>query len=119
MENIDAYLDDDEKEVKKMIRSRDELMKWVVEKIGDDTSDEALAIIEDFTDTFNNYDDLVKDTSDWKQKYNELDETWRKRYKERFFSGTSPDDVIEKQKEDVIDDAENRTYDDLFEEREG
>ena len=119
MEIIYAYLDDDEKEVKKMIKTRDELMKWVEEKIDDDTSDEALAILEDFTDTFNNYEELVSDSVNWKQKYNELDETWRKRYKERFFSGTSPDVVIEDQKEDVIDDPENRTYEDLFEEREG
>lgn len=119
MEIVDAYMDDDEKEVKKMIKTRDELMKWVEEKIGDDTSDEALAILEDFTDTFNNYEELVSDTVNWKQKYNELDETWRKKYRERFFSGTSPDDVIEEQKDDVIDDAENRTYEDLFEEREG
>ena len=54
MEIVDAYMDDDEKEVKKMIKTRDELMKWVEEKIGDDTSDEALAILEDFTDTLNN-----------------------------------------------------------------
>lgn len=101
------------------IKDRDSILAAIKQMIGDNTSDEALAILEDLTDTFNNFEELVKDTSDWKQKYNELDETWRKRYKERFFSGTSPDDVIEEQKEDVVDDAENRTYDDLFEEREG
>ena len=112
-------MDDVKKEVNKLIKSVEELMEWVKEKIGDDTSDEALTIIEDFTDTFNNYEELVRDTVDWKQKYNELDSVWRKRYRERFFSGTSPEEVLEDQKDNIIDDGENRTFDDLFEEREG
>lgn len=119
MESKYAYMDDVKKEVKKLIRSREDLMKIIESKIGDDTSDESLSIIEDFTDTLNNYEVLVRDTVDWKQKYNELDQVWRKRYRERFFSGTSPEEVLEDQKDDVIDDGENRTFDDLFEEREG
>ena len=112
-------MDDVKKEVKKLIRSREDLMKIIESKIGDDTSDEALSVLEDFADTLNNYEDLVKDTVDWKQKYNELDAEWRKRYRERFFSGTSPEDALDDQEDDVIDDAEKRTFEDLFEEREG
>lgn len=101
------------------IKDRDSILAAIKQMIGDNTSDEALAILEDLTDTFNNFEELVSDTTDWKQKYNELDETWRKRYRERFFSGTTPEEVLEEQQEDIIDDAENRSFEDLFEEREG
>ena len=96
------------------IVERDELIRRISEKVGND--DEALSIIEDLTDTIDSY--KVDDGSDWKRKYEENDEAWRNRYKERFLSG---EEIKDEQKEDVKDDEESEklTYNELFEEREG
>ena len=54
------------------------------------------------------------------KKYEELDKSWRQKYKDRFFnSETTPNDVKNDQEDDVKDDAEEKTYADLFVEREG
>ena len=95
-----------------MVRSKDELLTLLKDRIGDDTSDEAIAIIEDFSDTLNSYD-----SENWKQRYEDNDKMWREKYKERFFEATK--DVKEEQKEDIKDDSEKKTFEELFEEREG
>lgn len=92
-------------------------MTRLKEKIGEDTSDDTLTFIEDASDT---YDDLLRRSEgqeDWETKYKENDEAWRKKYRERFFS--TPEDVKEEQKENVKEDGEKRSFEDLFEEREG
>lgn len=110
------------------VLNRDEFMTRLKERIGEDTSDEAVTFIEDFTDT---YDDLEKRTNDtnneYEEKYKEavrekeeLDKAWREKYKSRFFDeGTTPEEVKDEQKENVIYDGETKTFEDLFEEREG
>lgn len=69
------------------VKSRDDLLKAVADRFGDDTSDETIAMIEDITDTINDYEEKTKDSTDWKKKYKENDEAWRKKYKDRFFQG--------------------------------
>lgn len=104
------------------VLNKEEFMKRLQERIGEDTSDEAMAFIEDMTDTFNDMETRSSGNNDeqWKQKYDELDKSWRKKYKDRFFnSETTPADAKGEQEEDVKDDAEEKTYADLFEEREG
>lgn len=104
------------------VLSKEEFMSRLQERIGEDTSDEAMTFIEDMTDTFNDMETRSSGNNDseWKQKYDELDKSWRKKYKDRFFnSETNSADVKEEQEEDVIDDAKEKTYADLFEEREG
>ena len=95
-----------------MIRTKEDLLKSLKEMIGDDTSDESIAIIEDFSDTLNSYD-----TENWKQRYEDNDKMWREKYKERFFAPA--EDVKKKQKEDIIEESEKKTFNELFEEREG
>lgn len=95
-----------------MIKTKEELLATLKERIGDDTSDDAIAIIEDFSDTLNSYD-----TENWKQKYEDNDKMWREKYKARFFEAT--EGVKEEQKEDINDDSEKKTFEELFEEREG
>lgn len=104
------------------VLSKEEFMSRLQERIGEDTSDEAMTFIEDMTDTFNDMEARSNSNNDaeWKQKYDELDKSWRKKYRDRFFdSETTPADVKEEQEEDVKDDGEEKTYADLFEEREG
>ena len=104
------------------VLNKEQFLARLQERIGEDTSDEAMTFIEDMTDTFNHMETRSNGQSDeqWKQKYDELDKSWREKYKARFFnSETTPADVKDEQEEDVKDDAEEKTYADLFEEREG
>lgn len=65
------------------IRTRDEILAAIRSRLGDDTSDEALTIIEDIDDTFRDYE--TRTGEDWRARYDELDAQWRNRYRDRFF----------------------------------
>ena len=104
------------------VLNKEEFLSRLQERIGEDTSDEAMTFIEDMTDTFNDLETRSNGQSDegWKTKYEELDKSWREKYKARFFnSETTTADVKDEQEDDVKDDAKEKTYADLFEEREG
>lgn len=104
------------------ILDREAFITRLQERVGDDNSDSALQFIEDMTDTFNDLETRSSGTSDeqWQEKYDQLDATWREKYKARFFnSETTPDDVIEGQEKDIKDDSDKVSFDDLFTEREG
>lgn len=103
------------------VRTRDEIMEAIKARLGDDTSDEALAIIEDVNDTFSDYE--TRSTDDWKSKYDELDANWRKRYRDRFFQSpgdkeTDKEEVVSDNEEDLKDESEEKSFDSLFEEKE-
>lgn len=98
------------------IRSREDLLKSLTNLIGDNSTDENLAILEDVTDTLKDYEEKTADQTDWKTKYEQNDADWRKKYKERFLSGET---IKDEQEEDVKKDSEPLTFDSLFKEREG
>ena len=84
--------------------TKDELLERVKNFLGEDTSDDALALIEDITDS------VEVDTEDWKTKYEENDKEWRQKYKDRFFSKEVDD------KDEVEEEEEKRSFSDLFKE---
>lgn len=90
------------------VRKKDELLSAIRARLGDDTSDEALSLIEDFHDTLNDYDSRVGE--DWKSKYEENDKTWRQKYRDRFFQTSSNE-------EDLESESEEKSFDSLFTER--
>lgn len=112
-----------EGDVKMPYLEKEEFMLRLKERMGEDLSDESIAFIEDASDTYDKLSKKTTDTEDWKAKYEENDRTWRERYRERFFSPTQSkeemEEAKEEQNEDVKHDGEKRSYDDLFEEREG
>ena len=57
------------------VRTSEELMEVLKEKFDD--SDDSLKVIEDFSDTFKDYETKIGE--DWKTKYEENDADWRKR----------------------------------------
>lgn len=89
------------------VLSFDELIAKIKTKIGEDTSDESIALLEDVTDTFN----ANNDGEDWKTKYEENDKEWRKKYIDRF-SGSGGSDPDEEEEEE----EEKTTFEDLFKE---
>ena len=94
------------------VKSKDEILESLKSRIGEDTSDEAISILEDVEDTLNSLTNT--EAENWKQKYEENDAQWRQRYKDRFFSkGDTEDDDPYSDEEPV---ADQLTYDKLFEE---
>lgn len=96
---------------------KESFMARLKERIGEDLSDDSISFIEDASDT---YDELIRRSEgqeDWKTKYEENDREWREKYRERFFS--TPEEVKEEQEENIKKDGEKRTFEELFEEREG
>ena len=94
------------------IRTREELLNAVRARIGDDTSDEAIAFVEDIQDTINNYENNANnDGTDWKKKYEDNDKEWRQKYRDRFFSGEPSDPDPEPE-----DEPKRLTYEQLFKE---
>lgn len=103
------------------IKTRDEILAAIRSRLGDDTSDDALSIIEDIDDTFKDYE--TRAGENWKSKYNELDAQWRKRYRDRFFQKpdneeTTPEEVKDDNEKDLKDESEVKDFDELFEEKE-
>lgn len=87
------------------VLSFDELIAKIKTKIGEDTSDESIELLEDVTDTFN----ANNDGEDWKTKYEENDKEWRKKYIDRF-SGSGGNEPEEEEEEE----EEKTTFEDLF-----
>ncbi len=104
------------------VKNKEEILSQISALLSENNSDEAIAFIEDISDTIDDYEIKVKgDGVDWKSKYNELDNSWREKYKARF---TNPTENIEskeeeKYEEDTTDDNEQKSmnYEDLFEEK--
>lgn len=98
-----------------MVRSKDEILASIHSRIGEDNSDEAIALVEDINDTFDDLSTKASSTVDWEKKYNELDADWRKKYTERFFTPSSVvDPIAEELKKEVPDEKKVLTYEDLF-----
>jgi hypothetical protein len=107
------------------ILNKETFLNRIKERIGEDTSDEAISFMEDMTDTFNELESKATnaDKEDWKSKYIENDKMWREKYKSRFFdTSDSPEEPPAPEESDEKSDEEKRaeeiTIDDLFEEKE-
>jgi len=90
------------------VKTVDEIMAKVRERIGEDDSDEAIGFIEDISDTLESF----SNAEDWKTKYEENDKKWREKYRDRFF--TSKEEVEEDDIEEP-EEKEKKKFEDLFE----
>ena len=100
------------------ILSKEQVLEKIKSMIGENTDDDSITLIEDVTDTLNDYETKSKDTTDWEKKYKENDEAWRKKYRDRFFNSPSGDENDQNKNDDDDDDSseKNLTYDKLFKE---
>lgn len=93
------------------VRTTEEIMTSLRERMGEDTTDEALEFIADVQDTLNALDN--SENENWKQKYEENDKEWRQKYRDRFFSGQPTKE--EEEFEDKDEDPRTKyTYEKLF-----
>lgn len=90
------------------IKTVDELIEAVKARVGEDNSDETIALLEDISDTFA----AQHDGTDWKQKYEENDAEWRQKYKDRF--SKKPDDEDEDIDQPQENDRKTTDYESLF-----
>lgn len=93
------------------VLTKEEFMSRISDRLGDDNSDEAIAFMEDMSDTYNDMSTKLNDTTDWKKKYEENDAEWRNKYRERF---TSNDDTSHNDDGTEDEPPTPMTYDDLF-----
>ena len=96
------------------VKTKEELMSAIRERIGEDKSDEAISLVEDISDTLDDIQNKVtNDGTDWRAKYEENDATWRQKYRDRFFSNP---ETKEDEMEDEGGEIKTLTYDELFKE---
>lgn len=98
------------------IKSKEEILEQINARIGEDNSDEAITLIEDITDTLDDFETRANgDGVDWKSRYEENDKEWRNKYKERFFNA-EPVEPNEGNNLDEPDTDSNKpmSYADLF-----
>ena len=96
------------------IKTKDELIQSLNAILGDNASDEALALMEDVSDTMD--DITAKGDVDWEQKYRENDAAWRTRYRDRFMNNTDNNDQQDVEHIITPAPAERPTFENLFKE---
>ena len=108
--------------------TKEELIEKFKNYAGEDvTSDAAIELLEDISDSVEVEKEETEEGEggeDWEAKYKELDESWRKKYAERFSEPGDREKEPEEEKEEEEETeeteeerAENVTYEDLFEEK--
>lgn len=96
------------------VLNRDDFFSRINAIVGTDTSNEALSFIEDMTDTYNSLETNANgDGVNWEQRYHDLDESWKAKYKNRFFTGSSAIPQ-QQQVEQEENNPDNITIEDLF-----
>lgn len=94
------------------VKTREEILAEVKARIGEQTDDETIALLEDVSDTLSDLETRAKgDGTDWKTKYEENDTEWRKKYTERFYN-SDPNSDPELPKPD--DTPKPKTFAELF-----
>lgn len=99
------------------VRTREEITNLINERITG-TDDATLELIGDLTDTLADYDNRLVDAD---TRYNDLDKSWRTRYRDRFLGGGNPNPKPPENPNPEPGTPESRaetiTIDDLFTER--
>lgn len=98
------------KEITMAIKSKEELIKQINDKFGEDNSDEVIALLEDISDTFDDLTDKATNGSEWKTKY----EDSVKKYRERFMQAPDKSEDLEQDDTEVEETEELKTFEDLF-----
>jgi hypothetical protein len=94
------------------VKTIEEILESVRDRVGEQTDDETIAFIEDISDTLTDLETKANgDGTDWKAKYEENDAEWRKKYIERFYS-SEPEPEPEPPKPD--DTQKPNTFAELF-----
>lgn len=96
------------------VLGKEQFLESIKTMLKDNTSDEAIKFLEDATDTIGDYEERTKDSTKWKEKYEQNDKEWRTKYRDRFFKKEETPDP----EDDDIDDEKPKKleFSDLFKE---
>lgn len=93
--------------------NKETIMERLRENFNDNDSDDVLGLLEDVTDTLNDYQSRLEENGDWKERYEQNDREWRQKYKDRFFNNDpEPDQEPEPDKDP--EQATPTTFEELF-----
>lgn len=90
------------------VKTREEIMSQLQSIIGEDTSDETLAFIQDVSDTLGN-DNSAQRITQLETQLEDQDKEWRKKYRDAFFTG-KPDESLDEEEHE----SKPKRFEDLF-----
>lgn len=93
--------------------NKDTIMARLRENFNDNDSDDVLGLLEDVTDTLNDYQSRLEENGDWKERYEQNDREWRQKYKDRFFNN-DPEPDPEPEPDKDTEQATPTTFEELF-----
>lgn len=93
------------------IVSKNDLVTRLSAIIGEDKNDDAISLVEDMSDTLDDYAAKTQDETKWKEKYEENDRTWREKYISRFQAGVAAEDDDPELPDDT---PKPKTFEELF-----
>lgn len=93
--------------------NKDTIMERLRENFNDNDSDDVLGLLEDVTDTLNDYQSRLEENGDWKERYEQNDREWRQKYKDRFFNN-EPETDPEPEPDKDPEQATPTTFEELF-----
>lgn len=95
--------------------NKDTIMERLRENFNDNDSDDVLGLLEDVTDTLNDYQSRLEENGNWKERYEQNDREWRQKYKDRFFNNDpEPDPDPEPEPDKDPEQATPTTFEELF-----
>lgn len=99
-----------------MVKTKDEIMEEIRTYIGDRSDDQTIALIENISDTIDDY--AAHD--DYDEKLMAVEAEWRRKYIDRFMNGgeNKSDVKVETTDDEEKDKSEEITIDDLYTEKE-
>ena len=99
-----------------MVKTKDEIMEEIRAYIGDRSDDQTIALIENISDTLDDY----AAHGDYDEKLMAVEAEWRRKYIDRFMNGGENKNEIEveKTKDEEKDNSEEIKIEDLYTEKE-
>lgn len=94
------------------VKTREEILESLRGRFGEEPTDDDIAMLEDITDTFTDFEEKTNDATNWKNKYEENDKAWKKKYSDRFFS-KGGDGIVNPVEPDEPEEP-MKSFDDLF-----
>lgn len=99
-----------------MVKTKDEIMEEIRAYIGDRADDETIALVENISDTIDDY----AAHGDYDEKLTAVEAEWRRKYIDRFMNGgeNKTDVKVEKTEDEEKEKAEEIKIEDLYTEKE-
>ena len=99
------------KRAKMSVKTKEELLNFYRDNIANSDSDNSVTFLEDLSDTLGDLETKSGSAEQWKEKYEENDKNWRKKYTDRFYSKDTEDS---EENEEQTEEKQKLHFEDLF-----